>query len=48
MITTTLRIEPSLYDKIVKQSEKDDRSLNKEICYIIKSYLEMINWNYKR
>lgn len=48
MITTTLRIEPTLYEKIVKQSDKDDRSINKEINYIIKAYLEMINWNNRK
>ena len=48
MITTTLRIEPVLYERIVKQSDKDDRSINKEITYIIKAYLDMISWNNKR
>ena len=48
MITTTLRIEPILYEKIVKQSDKDNRSINKEINYIIKAYLEMINWNNRK
>ena len=44
MITTTIRIKPYLYEMLEKQSNKDDRSINKEICYIIKQYLEMINW----
>lgn len=48
MITTTLRIDQVLYDKICKQAYKDNRSINAEICFIIKQYLEMINWNIKK
>ena len=44
MITTTIRIAPWLYDMLEKQSQKDERSINKEIAYIIKQYLDMINW----
>ena len=48
MITTTIRIKPYLYDMLEKQSIKDVRSINKEICYIIEQYLEMIQWTHKR
>lgn len=48
MITTTIRVDTILYEKIVKQATKDDRSINSEIKYIIKQYLEMINWNIKK
>lgn len=48
MISTTIRIEPTLYDKIVKKSVEDDRSINSEIKHILKAYLDMINWNNKK
>lgn len=48
MITTTIRVNPVLYDKIVNQSKIDMRSINTEICFILKQYLDMINWNHKK
>lgn len=47
MITTTVRIEQVLYENLVKQAEKEDRSINQEIKFMIKQYLEMIKW-YKK
>ena len=44
MIQTTIRIDSALYDKIVKQAEKDKRSINAEMCFIFEQYLEMIKW----
>lgn len=46
--TTTLRIDTILYEKVVKQALNDNRSINAEICYILKQYLEMIKWNTKK
>lgn len=46
--TTTLRIDKVLYDHICQQAIKDNRSINAEICYILKQYLEMIKWNNKK
>lgn len=45
MIQTTLRINTILYEKIVKQAEKDKRSINAEMCYIFEEYLKMTKWN---
>jgi len=42
--TTTLRIDKILYEKIAKQAIKDNRSINAEICHILKEYLDMIKW----
>lgn len=44
MITTTIRIDKTLYEKLVKRAERDDRSINSQIKYIIKAYLGMISW----
>ena len=46
--TTTIRIDTVLYDTICQQAIKDNRSINAEICYILKQYLEMIKWNNKK
>lgn len=46
--TTTIRIDNVLYDAICRQATKDNRSINAEICYILKQYLEMIKWNNKK
>lgn len=45
--TTTLRIDTILYEKVSKQAIKDNRSINAEICYILKEYLNMIKWKEK-
>lgn len=44
MTQTTIRIDTVLYEKIVKQAEKDKRSINAEMCYIFEMYLDMIKW----
>lgn len=44
MITTTIRVDKELYDKLVKRASKEDRSINSQIKYIIKAYLGMISW----
>lgn len=46
--TTTIRIDTVLYENICKQAIKDNRSINQEICFILKQYLEMIKWNNKK
>lgn len=48
MIQTTLRIEQSLYDKIVNLANKDKRSINQEIIFIFEEYLEMLKWKKER
>jgi len=47
MITTTIRIDSRLYEKLVKSANKDKRSINSQINWIIIRYLEMLNWNQK-
>lgn len=46
--TTTIRIDAVLYDAVCQQAIKDNRSINAEICYILKQYLEMIKWTNKK
>ena len=48
MIQTTLRIEQTLYDKIVNLANKDKRSINQEIIFIFEEYLEMLKWKKER
>lgn len=48
MITTTLRVDPRLYDYIVKNAEKDKRSINSEILFILQRYVEMTSWYLKK
>lgn len=38
MISTTLRIDEKLYNIIIKLAEKDKRSINAEINYILEKY----------
>lgn len=45
MVQTTIRLDSNLYEKIVKQAEKDKRSINAEISYIFEEYLRMVKWN---
>lgn len=40
MITTTLRIEEELYEKIVKIAEEEKRSVNSEIVYILERFIK--------
>lgn len=39
-IAFTLRIDKELHEKLLQISEKDKRSLNSEILYILQRYLE--------
>ena len=41
MVATTIRIEEELYNKIVKLSIEERRSINAEILYIIEQYLKL-------
>lgn len=36
----TLRIAIDLYNELKKMAFEDERSINGEICYIIKKYIE--------
>lgn len=40
MITTTLRIEEEIYEKIVKIAEEEKRSVNSEIIYILEKFIK--------
>lgn len=40
ILAFTLRIDSELHKKLLKISEKDKRSLNAEILYIIEKYIE--------
>lgn len=40
MITTTLRIDEELYEKIVKIAEEEKRSVNSEIVYILEKFIK--------
>lgn len=48
MITTTIRIDEVLYEKLVKLAQKEKRSINSQLVIIIEQYLEMIKWNNKK
>lgn len=48
MITTTIRIDEVLYEKLVKLALKEKRSINSQLCIIIEQYLEMTKWNTKK
>lgn len=39
-MTTTIRIEEELYEKIVKLAQEDKRSINSEMIYILEKYVE--------
>lgn len=40
MINFTLRLDEETHDKISKIANKEQRSLNSQIVYIIKKYIE--------
>ncbi len=40
MISSNIRIPEELWDKLRKIAEKEERSINSEIIYIIKKYIE--------
>lgn len=42
-----LRIEEELYEAIKKIADKQERSVNAQICYIIKKYIEEKEQNEK-
>lgn len=42
MIQTTIRIPEELYEKIVKQADKDRRSINSQFIFIIEKYFKII------
>lgn len=42
MITTTIRINDELYEKLVKSALKDKRSINSQLIYIIETYFKII------
>lgn len=48
MITTTIRIDEALYEKVCKLALKEKRSINSQIQIIIEQYMEMIKWNNKK
>ena len=47
MITTSLRIDEKLYEKLKKIAKKDKRSINTEILYILEKYIESRIWQTK-
>ena len=40
MIATTLRIDEQSYEKIAVLADKEERSINSQILYILKTYIE--------
>lgn len=40
ILTFTLRIDKKLHEKLLELSEKDKRSLNSEILFILEKYIE--------
>lgn len=48
MITTTIRINATLYDKICKEAMKQDRSINSQICFILNQYISSLIWQNKK
>lgn len=40
MINTTLRIDEQTYQKIGEIAENEERSINAQIVYILKKYIE--------
>ena len=40
MINFTLRIDEETHEKIAKLAEEEQRSLNSQIVYLIKKYIE--------
>ena len=40
MITTTLRIDEETYEIITKLAQEEERSVNSQILYMLKKYLE--------
>ena len=42
MITTTLRIDEETYEIITKLAQEEERSVNSQILYMLKKYLEQL------
>lgn len=42
--TTTIRIDKITYDKLCQIATKENRSINQQICNIIKEYIEVNKW----
>lgn len=40
ILSFTLRIDKNIHEKLLEHAEKDKRSLNSEILYIIEKYIE--------
>ena len=40
ILSFTLRIDKKLHEKILRLAEKDKRSLNSEILFILENYVE--------
>lgn len=47
MISTTLRIDSDLYEKISRIAYLEKRSINSQIIIIFKEYLNMYKWTKK-
>lgn len=48
MINTTLRIDEIIYEKIVKISIKEKRSINAQINMILQEYINVYSYNSKK
>lgn len=48
MINTTLRIDELIYEKIVKISIKEKRSINAQINMILQEYINVYSYNSKK
>lgn len=42
MIQTTIRIPEELYEKIIKQANKDRRSINSQFIIILEKYFKIL------
>ena len=42
MITTTLRIDEEVYELICKLAQEEERSVNSQILYMLKKYIESL------
>ena len=43
MVTTTIRIDEKLYNQIAEIANKEERSINAQIVYCIKTFVEELN-----
>lgn len=42
MVQTTIRLDEELYEKLVKQANKNKRSINSEFNFILEKYFKII------